>query len=245
MSVPSHVAWLDRRLYPDCDGHWDDEIFRREVLAVLRPTDRLLDLGAGAGIVPEMNFRGACARVCGLDPDARVLVNPHLDDGRVGTGEMIPWPDASFDVVAADNVLEHLDDPERVLREVARVLVPGGRFLAKTPNRRHYVPAIARCTPHAFHAYINKKRGRARADTFPTRYRANTRAAIRRIAHAAGLEVERIDLHEKRPEYLRFNAATYLAGWAWERAVNTLPPLEPLRVLLVARLRRPLHESSR
>lgn len=233
------VAWLDSRLYPGTTGHWDDELFREAVLAVLEPHHALLDLGAGAGIVPQMNFKGRCARVCGLDPDERVRENPYLDEGRVGVGESIPWPDASFDVVTADNVLEHLDDPAAVLREVARVLKPGGTFLAKTPNRRHYMPVIARCTPHAFHAYINQKRGRKAVDTFPTRYKANTRAAIARLAEQVGLRVARIDLFERRPEYLRFNAATYLAGWAWERAVNGLSPLEGLRVLLVAKLEKP------
>lgn len=235
----NQVAWLDQKLYPGTSGHWDDELFREKVLEVLRPEHALLDLGAGAGIVPQMNFKGLCAHVCGLDPDERVRVNPHLDEGRVGVGETIPWPDGVFDVVTADNVLEHLDDPAAVLREIARVLKPGGTFLAKTPNRRHYMPVIARCTPHAFHAYINEKRGRQSVDTFPTRYRANTRGAITQLARGAGLDVERIDLFEHRPEYLRFNAATYLAGWAWERAVNHLPPLEGLRVLLIAKLRKP------
>jgi len=238
-SRSAHVAWLDEKLYPGTTGHWDDELFRAAVLDALRPQHALLDLGAGAGIVPQMDFKGRCARVCGLDPDERVRVNPHLDEGRVGVGESIPWPDASFDVVTADNVLEHLDDPTAVLREVARVLKPGGVFLAKTPNRLHYMPVIARCTPHSFHAYVNRKRGRASVDTFPTRYKANTRGTIRRLAADVGLNVERIDLHEHRPEYLRFNAATYLAGWAWERAVNRISPLAGLRVLLVATLRKP------
>lgn len=242
-SRTNRVAWLDRALYPGTSGHWDDELFREAVLSVLKPEHALLDLGAGAGIVPQMNFRGRCARVCGLDPDERVRTNPYLDEGRVGVGEHVPWPDATFDVVTADNVLEHLDDPLAVLREVARVLKPGGAFLAKTPNRRHYMPVIARCTPHSFHAYVNQKRGRASVDTFPTRYKANTRGALGRLAREAGLEVGAITLHERRPEYLRFNAATYLAGWAWERAVNRIPPLEGLRILLVARLVKPVSTS--
>lgn len=238
-SRSGQVAWLDRALYPGTTGHWDDELFRAAVLDTLEPHHALLDLGAGAGIVPQMDFRGRCARVCGLDPDERVRVNPYLDEGRVGVGESIPWPDASFDVVTADNVLEHLADPAAVLREVARVLKPGGRFLAKTPNRRHYMPLIARCTPHAFHAYVNQKRGRASVDTFPTRYQANTPGAIRRLASEVGLEVARVSLHEHRPEYLRFNAATYLVGWAWERAVNRIPPLSGLRILMIAELAKP------
>lgn len=233
------VAWLDRKLYPGFDGHWDDVLFRARVLAVLRPEHALLDLGAGAGIVPQMDFKGRCRRVCGVDPDPRVRDNPHLDEGRQGVGESIPWPDASFDVVTADNVLEHLEDPARVLAEVARVLKPGGLFLAKTPNARHYMPLIARCTPHVFHEFVNQRRGRAGADTFPTRYRANTPRALRRLAAGAGLRVRALELVEGRPEYLRFNAATYLAGWAWERTVNATPLFAGLRVLLVVQIEKP------
>ena len=81
-----------------------------------------------------MNFRGHARRLCGIDPDPRVAANPYLDEGQVGVGESIPYPDASFDVVFADNVLEHLPDPAAVFAAVTRVLRPGGVFLGKTPN---------------------------------------------------------------------------------------------------------------
>jgi SAM-dependent methyltransferase len=131
-----------------------------------------------------------------------------------------------------------------VFGEVARVLRPGGRFLVKTPNRRHYVPLVARLTPHAFHRRFNRMRGRGGADTFPTRYRVNTPGALRRSAARAGLEVERVRLCEARPEYLRFHPLAYAAGWGWERAVNALPGLAAFRVLLVARLRKPAAAES-
>ena len=232
---------MDQRLYPRHEKNWDDRLFRDRILSAIgrgRQAD-VLDLGAGAGIVEQMNLRGIARRVCGVDPDPRVTANPFLDEGRVSYGESVPYADESFDLIFADNVLEHLPDPLAVFREIRRLLRPGGVFLAKTPNTRHYMPFIARLTPHAFHRWVNKRRGRDKADTFPTRYLANSPADIRRLSTAADLEVEQIELIEGRPEYLRFNALTYLAGWLYERLVNSFSSLAPFRILLVIRLRRP------
>lgn len=102
------------------------------------------------------------------------------------------------------------------------------------------MPLIARLTPHAFHRWVVRWRGRAGDDVFPTRYRANSPAAIKRLAATAGLEVVRIELIEGRPEYLRFSTPTYLLGWLYERLVNRVPALARFRVLLIAELRKPL-----
>ncbi len=224
---------MDAKFYPTSARNWDDSLFRDRIIMKLTPESTVLDLGAGAGIVSQMDFRGHAARICGVDLDSRVEQNPFLDEGRVADGQAIPYPDASFDLVFADNVLEHLADPVSVFLEVSRVLKPGGRFLFKTPNKSHYMPLISRLTPHSFHRYVNRKRGRAEDDTFPTHYRANSRAEVARIAAAAGFTVESIELVEGRPEYLRMFAATYLACLAYERLVNALPVLERFRVVLI------------
>lgn len=237
--MSSLVAWMDRTFYPEQSNNWDDALFRRWIECRLRPQDHMLDLGAGAGIVPHMNFRGLATRVCGVDLDPRVTDNPFLDEGHVGSGAAIPYPDATFDLVFSDNVLEHLSDPVSVFSEVRRVLKPGGAFLVKTPNRSHYVPLLARLTPLRFHRFLNRLRGRASADTFPTCYRANSPRQIRALARAAGFEVRRLELVEGRPEYLRLSALTYAFGLLYERLVNILPPLARFRVLLVAELERP------
>lgn len=237
--MSSLVERMDRRFYPDFSENWDDRIFRQRILAVLSSSASLLDLGAGAGIVEQMDFRGHAQHICGVDLDPRVADNPMLDEGKVGDAGRIPWPDAHFDVVFADNVIEHLDDPYSVFSEVWRVLKPGGTFLFKTPNKWHYMPLIARCTPHRFHQFVNRKRGRAEADTFPTRYRANSRGAVRKWARATGFDVARIERIEGRPEYLRINRFTYFIGLAYERIVNSTRALAGARILLIAQLRKP------
>lgn len=240
MPLPSPlVRRLDKSLYPSHTDRWDDALFRRRILERLGSAAHVLDLGAGAGGVPEMDFSGCAGRVCGVDPDPRVLDNPFLDEARIGRGEQVPYADGQFDLVFADNVLEHLERPEPVFREVARVLRPGGLFLVKTPNRRHYVPLAARLTPHRFHRAFNRLRGRADDDTFPTRYRANTPRRLRDCAAAAGLAVRSIEQIEGRPEYLRPWAATYLLGWLYERAVNRTPRLAGFRVLLIGCFEKP------
>jgi SAM-dependent methyltransferase len=229
---------LDELLYPGYSSNWDDRMFRDSIIRYLKPEMRILDLGAGAGIVSQMNFLGKAQQVCGVDLDARVIDNPYLDEGRISDAGEIPYSDSTFDMVFSDNVLEHLEWPENVFSEVARVLKPGGYFLFKTPNKWHYMPTIARLTPIAFHQYINKIRGRNEVDTFPTRYQANTKGDVIRLANGSGFSVVSIDRIEGRPEYLRMSAMTYLIGFFYERVVNASALLCPFRVLLIGVLKK-------
>jgi SAM-dependent methyltransferase len=64
----------------------------------------------------------------GLDPERIIRVN----------GDTLPFEDASFDIVYAGNVLEHTEDPIKVLTEAVRVLRPGGIFHAEIPNFLSY-----------------------------------------------------------------------------------------------------------
>lgn len=232
------TRWIDQTCYPGYSKNWDDILFREAILARLKPDMVILDMGAGAGIVEQMNFRGLVKRVCGVDLDSRVVDNPFLDEGKVSDAGRIPYSAGLFDLVLSDNVLEHLSEPEAVFKEVARVLKPGGLFFFKTPNKWHYMPTIARLTPHAFHQFVNRIRGRAEVDTFPTLYRANTKAAVLRMAGETGFTTLSINRIEGRPEYLRMTVPTYLVGLMYERIVNALDLLAPFRVLLVGVLQK-------
>jgi SAM-dependent methyltransferase len=185
-----------------------------------------------------MNFKDLVAHAAGVDLDERVGTNPFLHAGHLGSIDSLPFPDESFDVVVCDNVLEHLDQPARVFSEVRRVLRPGGVFLGKTPNRYHYMPLVARATPLWFHRFVNRARGRASIDTFPTRYRANSRKDLARLAHEGGLELVALQTVEGRPEYLRMWPITYLVGHLYERLVNRFEALAGARVILIVEMRR-------
>jgi arsenite methyltransferase len=106
-------------------------------VAELRPGEAVLDLGSGAGLDLLLSARrvGSTGRVIGLDmtPEMVELARQNAagaDNVEVHLGriEQIPLPDASVDVVISNCVLNLSADKPAVLREVARVLRPGGRL---------------------------------------------------------------------------------------------------------------------
>jgi ubiquinone/menaquinone biosynthesis C-methylase UbiE len=110
-------------------------------LATVRaiPEDaRVLEVGSGAhGLI---FFFSGSERV-GVDPLAghyRKLFPTWQDKARTITanGERLPFPDASFDVVLCDNVVDHAESPRRIAKEMMRVLKPGG-LLYFTVNVHH------------------------------------------------------------------------------------------------------------
>ena len=95
---------------------------------------RVLDLGGGNGLLAgHLQDRGMSSVV--LDRAAYVAAAP----GPVlqADARALPFPDRSFDAVAALWMLYHLEEPLLVLREVARVLRPGGSFVACAPSRKN------------------------------------------------------------------------------------------------------------
>ena len=208
----------------------NDEPFRRMIYEAVGPESRVLDAGAGAGDLFAYDLKGRVAEMIGVDLDPRVETNPRLDRGILADLTEIPLEDDSVDVAFSRYVLEHVAEPARFLGEMARILKPGGRFLFLTPNKWHYVSLAARLTPHAFHGWYNKKRGREDDDTFPTTYLLNSRSDVKRRFRAAGFECEKLVMRECCPNYLILSMPTFLAGVAYERIVNATELCAGLRV---------------
>ncbi len=120
--VPGRLSWFDRHIdWAGC---------------------RVLDLGCAGGFMAEALARRG-AQVTGIDParqaiDAARRHAAHNDLSiryDVGRGEELPYDDGAFDAVVCVDVLEHVQDLDRVMAEIARVLRPDGTLLFDTINR--------------------------------------------------------------------------------------------------------------
>jgi SAM-dependent methyltransferase len=98
----------------------------------------ILDLGCGDGLIAEVLFAGEPAVAAGFDPwFDQVRKAPQSGAYRAvqqASGGAMPYPDARFATVVSNSVLEHIPQLAPVLRESARVLQPGGRFIATVPS---------------------------------------------------------------------------------------------------------------
>lgn len=87
-------------------------------------------LDVGCGLQPYRPMLGAgTTEYVGLDRES-----PMATPTVVGDAMDIPFPDGHFDVVLSTQVLEHVPEPERALREAVRVLRPGGRLILSVPG---------------------------------------------------------------------------------------------------------------
>jgi len=95
---------------------------------------RILDVGCGTGANLEMLAQFGRAEGVDVSADALAFCRARgLSQVKLGAAEQLPYPDASFDLVTALDVVEHLDDDLGGLREMRRVLRPGGCALLFVP----------------------------------------------------------------------------------------------------------------
>jgi SAM-dependent methyltransferase len=202
---------------------------------------RILEIGAGPSNKTS-RFLASLGEVHGVDPGDHVLDNDVLASAAVLEGDRLPFADDSFDVCASNYVLEHVSAPHQHLREVRRVLRPGGAYVFRTPNRFHYVAVVAALTPHWFHVLVANRLRRLPPDAydpFPTFYAMNSRRALHAAARDAGLEVEYLFTVEKEPSYGMSSRALFLLFTAYERLVNRSERLADLRAHIFGVLRKP------
>lgn len=219
-----------------------EEYFEQRFRDVVRPGDLVLDAGCGSGKYSARIGSGARdCKVAGLDNFESVRHNSILDYQVCGNVNELPFGDASFDLVYARWLVEHLKNPRVALREFHRVLKPGGRLALFTTNLLHYYGAVARVTPQWFHVWFNcRVRGFEEVDIFPTYYRANTRWRIQKVLRDVGFSASRIEvsLVEGSSSVLGFNFVLHGLGRAYEQVVKRFETLNSFRMNLIAIARK-------
>ena len=96
---------------------------------------RVLDVGCGTGeLLRRLRAKYPDAVLAGLDPVAEMLdvAREKLsgrEDLRIGYADSLPWPAGSFDVVVSCNMFHYITHPVEALREMARVIRPGGALV--------------------------------------------------------------------------------------------------------------------
>jgi ubiquinone/menaquinone biosynthesis C-methylase UbiE len=253
--VKPNVQRLYDRHYPVVEGDRRRGDGSRTFYDWIRSTPGIANakvLNVGAGPTPEpavRRLRGEVGRLVGVDVDPVVLTNQDLDEAHVGDGTSLPFPEAEFDFVYSDWTVEHVEKPVAFLREIRRVLKPGGELFFRTTNRGHYVTLVSAHTPHWFHKLVANRARDLKEDhhePWPTYYRMNSRAVVRRQLQAAGFDGIAIELIEPYPVYLVFNPLAFRLGIAYERLVNRWAWSSRFRLILIARARatKPLRAAA-
>ncbi len=137
---------------------WNEHAARYAFAARVAGGRRVLDAGCGAGY-GAADLASEAREVLAIDiaPEAIEYARAHYPGANLRFEQAsclkIPAPDASFDLVVAFEIIEHLSDWRTFLIEVRRVLSPGGRFVVSTPNKVYYAEARAELGPNPFHAH--------------------------------------------------------------------------------------------
>ena len=235
---------LERRLVPGLkysQYHYYDALHE-----LVPPGCEWLDIGCGHQMFAswmleeERAIARRSRRLVGADLDFEGMRRHgtirHRAMARV---EALPFAADAFDVVTANMVVEHLADPEAALREIHRVLRPGGVFLFHTPNAANPLVRLSGRVPDGLKkSLIGWLERRQEEDVFPTLYRMNTDQAVRAHAHGAGLAVEEVRFLLNAPRSWRLGPPAValelllmraMSGARWRR----------YREVLIAVMRKP------
>ncbi|MCS7026208.1 MAG: methyltransferase domain-containing protein [Bryobacteraceae bacterium] len=143
------------KVHPDL---WNEHFARYAFAARLARQKRVLDIASGSGY-GSAELATVAQHVVGVDISEEAIeaarssyALPNLFF-QVASAEQLPFPDASFDLIVAFEVIEHLANWRGLLAEAQRLLAPDGQFVVSTPNRLYYEETRAVCGPNPYHVH--------------------------------------------------------------------------------------------
>lgn len=170
---------------------------RQVAAAAVEPGDRVLDVACGTGVLTlaAQARAGAEGEVVGLDPNDEMLDVARRKDASVqwccAPAESIPFPEGRFDAVVSQFGLMFFDDPVRALREMARVLRPGGRLAVAVWDAIDHSPGYA-----VLAELIHRRFGEEVARAFRAPFVSGDRDHLRQLCRDADLPNVTIARHD-------------------------------------------------
>lgn len=170
-----------------------------EEIGRLLPVGALLDAACGDGrflaALPKLG--PVPERLVGVDIAVSILDTARRATSQAGVApdlvranlERLPLGDSEFDLVVSIQTIEHLLDPAAGLRELARVLKPGGTLLLSTDNQRNLITRTLNGPRWLVASFLGKRNARVKL-RFP--HRSFSRGELDRLMTEAGLVVERV-----------------------------------------------------
>ncbi len=144
---PNRLRMIDRIVERGKPAEYGQEIVKRRtrITASYVSLDHrsILDFGSGNGAQTlELLKEGSTIVACDIDPADLAVLARYLDTQNIKgitpvlyEGTHLPFADAFFDLVVSFAVLEHVHDERDALREISRVLKPGGELVLSVPNK--------------------------------------------------------------------------------------------------------------
>lgn len=198
---------------PALFGQWAPKVADA---AQIQPGQRVLDVGCGTGILArEIASRiGSVGRVVAIDPSPGMLavaqqLAPAIE-WREGVAESLPFSDQSFDAVVSQFSLMFFTDRRQALREMLRVLTPGGRLAVAVWDSLDNIPAYASEV-----ALLERMAGRQGADALRAPFVLGDRKDLATLFSEAGVGSVVITTHDGTAQFpsIRTMVEADLRGW--------------------------------
>ncbi len=200
-----------KRQYKKANQQWDEtqEYLSKQFDKLCHINCIVLDAGCGNGNYIIDENRNNIKWAVGVDVSISATgKNICLDEIIETSLENLPFPDNTFDCVLSLWVFEHLENPQKVLDEIHRVLKPGGLLMFATPNKDYFLLKISSLINNSkiINNIVDSFYGRKPEDVFPTFYRANRLDDLKLLAKNYDNVELRLNFD---PSYTSFNEWIY------------------------------------